>query len=348
MADEYKHVKLSPIQQMVASCSGAFMVSLLSTPFDVVKVRLQAQVKPQTSSCHVIANRIINGMCYCGVGGTVEGGFTCLIPPEASAIKFTSTSDAFTKIFQNEGLFKLWKGLPATLVMMVPQTVVYFTAYDQLKVRLGLTEGQHVVYAPMVAGMSARVFAVAAISPIEMVRTKLQSKKGYKYTEVFSVIKNAIRQEGILCLWRGMGPTLLRDVPFSAFYWSAYELMKARYEEPTFGTTFAAGASSGMLAAALTTPFDVVKTHRQMELGELGYGKLGQKRLPFTFTLVFKLWAEQGFKSLFTGIVPRLAKITPACAVMISTYEYGKKYFRKKNGQRQERELAGQGLAKYS
>ena len=29
MADEYKHVKLSPVQQMIASCSGAFMVSLL-------------------------------------------------------------------------------------------------------------------------------------------------------------------------------------------------------------------------------------------------------------------------------------------------------------------------------
>lgn len=39
---------------------------------------------------------------------------------------------------------------------MVPQTVVYFTAYDQLKVQLGLTQGQHNLYAPMVAGMSAR------------------------------------------------------------------------------------------------------------------------------------------------------------------------------------------------
>jgi len=222
-------------------------------------------------------------------------------------------------------------------VMMVPQTVVYFTAYDQLKVKLGLTQGQHNVYAPVVAGMSARVFAVAAISPIEMVRTKLQSRKGYRYRDVFSVVGNAIRQEGFFCMWRGMGPTLLRDVPFSAFYWSAYELMKARNETPTFGATFIAGASSGMLAAALTTPFDVVKTHRQMELGELGTGAPIRKRLPFTFTLVFKLWAEQGAKSLFTGIVPRLAKITPACAVMISTYEYGKKYFRRKNMKKEKK-----------
>ncbi len=41
-------------------------------------------------------------------------------------------------------------------VMMVPQTVVYFTAYDQLKTRFGLVEGQQNIYAPMCAGMSAR------------------------------------------------------------------------------------------------------------------------------------------------------------------------------------------------
>lgn len=314
------------------------MVSLLSTPFDVVKVRLQAQLK-QRASCYVVNQGLMDHMCYCGITQTVDNSIACMIHPEAQAIRFTSTLDAFSKIVNFEGPLKLWKGLPATLVMMVPQTVVYFTVYDQLKTRFGLVEGQQNYVAPMLAGMSARVFAVAAISPIEMVRTKLQSRKGYRYNEVFSVIRNAIRQEGIFCMWRGMGPTLLRDVPFSALYWTAYETLKAQYKEPTFGMTFAAGASAGSLAALLTTPFDVVKTHRQMELGELGYGSTNQKRLPFTFTLVFKLWREQGFKSLFTGVVPRLAKITPACAVMISTYEYGKKYFRNLNAEQLQRDI---------
>ena len=40
--------------------------------------------------------------------------------------------------------------------MMVPQTVVYFTVYDQLKTRFGLVEGQQNYVAPMLAGMSAR------------------------------------------------------------------------------------------------------------------------------------------------------------------------------------------------
>lgn len=35
------------------------------------------------------------------------------------------------------------------------------------------------------------------------------------FVDVFSVVGNAIRQEGFFSMWRGMGPTLLRDVPFS-------------------------------------------------------------------------------------------------------------------------------------
>ena len=33
--------------------------------------------------------------------------------------------------------------------------------------------------------------------------------------DLISVIKNAIQQGGVLSLWQGLGPTLLRDVPFS-------------------------------------------------------------------------------------------------------------------------------------
>ena len=31
------------------------------------------------------------------------------------------------------------------------------------------------------------------------------------------------------------------------------------------------------------------------------------------------------------GLAPRLVKVAPACAIMISTYEYGKQYFTEKN-----------------
>lgn len=57
--------------------------------------------------------------------------------------------------------------------------------------------------------------AVFTISPIEMIRTKLQSRYKLGYREMGSMLVQSIKYEGITSLWRGIGPTLLRDVPFS-------------------------------------------------------------------------------------------------------------------------------------
>jgi solute carrier family 25, member 39/40 len=37
---------------------------------------------------------------------------------------------------------------------------------------------------------------------------------------------------------------------------------------------------------------------------------------------------EEGVRGLFTGLGPRLTKVGPACAIMISTYEIAKEVFR--------------------
>ena len=36
-------------------------------------------------------------------------------------------------------------------------------------------------------------------------------------------------------------------------------------------------------------------------------------------------------KGLFTGLTPRIVKVAPACAIMISTFEYGKRFFQNYN-----------------
>lgn len=40
--------------------------------------------------------------------------------------------------------------------MAVPNTMIYFTLYDQLKVKYGFVEGQQNVWLPMFAGVTAR------------------------------------------------------------------------------------------------------------------------------------------------------------------------------------------------
>ncbi|XP_004077931.1 solute carrier family 25 member 40 [Oryzias latipes] len=328
---------ITPLQQMVASGSGAILTSLFVTPLDVVKIRLQAQKSPfPKGKCFVYCNGLMDHICVCENGNSKAWY-------KASG-EFTGTLDAFIKIVRREGIRSLWSGLPPTLVMAVPATVIYFTCYDQLCTALRLRMGEYAQEAPLLAGATARVGSATVISPLELIRTKLQSQK-QSYRELTACIRSAVETEGWLSLWRGLGPTLLRDVPFSAMYWYNYERGKSflaewyKTGEPTLTITFMAGAASGSVASIVTSPFDVVKTRRQVELGELQAKNLSCKTSASTFCVMCRIVAEDGFRGLFVGLIPRLIKVAPACAIMISTYEFGKAFFRKHNQERPLRPL---------
>ena len=44
-----------------------------------------------------------------------------------------------------------------------------------------------------------------------------------------------------------------------------------------------------------------------------------------------ELVASQGVRGLFSGLTPRLLKVAPACAIMISSYEWCKALFHTQN-----------------
>ncbi|KAL7393456.1 hypothetical protein ABVT39_011114 [Epinephelus coioides] len=323
---------ITPLQQMAASCSGAILTSLFVTPLDVVKIRLQAQKNPfPKGKCFVYCNGLMDHICVCENGNSRAW--------YKAPGHFSGTLDAFIKIVRNEGLKSLWSGLPPTLVMAVPATVIYFTCYDQLCAALRVRMGERAQVAPLLAGAIARVGSATVISPLELIRTKMQSRK-QTYRELTNCIRSAVQAEGRLSLWRGLGPTLLRDVPFSAMYWYNYERGKSflcelyNTREPTFTMTFISGAVSGSIAAIVTLPFDVVKTRRQVELGELQAKNLSHQVSTSTLSVMSRIVAQDGFSGLFRGFLPRLIKVAPACAIMISTYEFGKAFFRKYNEER--------------
>lgn len=343
---------ISPVQQMLASGTGALITSLFVTPLDVVKIRLQAQQTPfhQASASFSApwdgVSRHSKWKCFLYCNGLMDHIYVCQNRTSCTSwykkpTQFSGTLDAFVKITRHEGLRSLWSGLPPTLVMAVPATVIYFTCYDQLRdfLRFGVgLQGSHV---PLVAGGLARLGAVTVISPLELVRTKMQSRQ-LSYSELRTCIRSAVAQNGLLSLWRGWGPTVLRDVPFSALYWFNYEMVKARLCEQSevpqanFSISFTAGAVSGAIAAILTLPFDVVKTRRQIELGEMDTLGVSVKRTSSTWHIMKEIRAELGYRGLFAGFMPRVIKVAPACAVMISSYEFGKAFFQKMNLDREQ------------
>lgn len=342
-------LNITASQQVMASCSGAFITSLFVTPLDVVKVRLQAQQRIVAPSA---GDGIIGSLYRCFCSYCVQGAMERRVPQiesissegcshctmkvyteAVSANRFTGTMDAMLKICRFEGIRSLWSGFSAALLMTVPATVIYFTVYDRLKYRIGYREEDpSTLYLSALAGAAARIGAATAISPIELVRTKMQSQK-YSFSEVGLAVRSAVHGDGLRVLMRGLPPTLMRDVPFSAIYWLGYESMKSCMLRQNAGAelymsqTLIAGATAGTVAAVLTLPFDVVKTHQQVALGEGGNANQRMSSL----RMMKDLYTSRGFTSLYAGFVPRIVKVAPACAIMISSYEFFKSYFAKYN-----------------
>ncbi|KAH8434140.1 putative mitochondrial carrier protein [Aspergillus melleus] len=287
---------------------------------------------------------------------------------------FTSTLDGLRKIARNEGVWTLWRGLSPTMMMSIPANIIYFAGYDWLR-----SDGRSPIkrflpdtYVAFVAGSTARIAAASVISPIEMFRTRLQATPGTG-TDHFKTTLTDLHQmtqvHGYSSLWRGLTLTMWRDVPFSGLYWWGYEevkkhLMEARQkshehlssggstlsrssphdsEGPTFFESFFAGATSGSLAAFVTTPFDVGKTRQQVfrHMGDdvpASAGGAAQKSLrPEQLSLpkfLLHIFREEGTSGLFRGWVARCLKVAPACAIMISIYELGKRMARGVNERR--------------
>ncbi|KAL8641829.1 MAG: hypothetical protein Q9228_001425 [Teloschistes exilis] len=391
-------VEISAGQKMLSAVSGSLLTSLLVTPLDVVRVRLQSQpnassvprpgssINPSfsnlppnlgvtaccrevfwvnnTSSICLAAGPTLNTSVD-SIAGSTSAAADCAAD-ETRRKTYTSTLDGLRKIARNEGLTSLWRGLSPTLVMAIPANVIYFTGYDVLRSSKRSPVNQFVPdqYAPLLAGSVARVAAASVISPIEMFRTRMQAAPSGTsgvgvFQDTLAGLRKLVRTQGYTSLWRGLTLTMWRDVPFSGLYWWGYEAGRNRLKElrysrieydhgqgifhkgenhtATFVDSFLAGATSGAVAAVVTTPFDVGKTRQQVlerqdhkgsAPQEKGLLRPEERSMP---RFLYEIWKDEGAAGLFRGWAARCLKVAPACAIMISSYEIGKKMARNMN-----------------
>ena len=316
----------------------------------------------------MVADSSLNHIAHINPPSSLSSSASDCVVDESRRKSFNSTFDGLRKIARHEGLGSLWRGLSPTLLMAIPGNVIYFTGYDYLRASPRSPINAYVpeAYAPLIAGSVARVAAASVVSPIEMFRTRLQAATSSAndrrvFTQTLIGLKNMVHSQGYTSLWRGLTLTMWRDVPFSGIYWWGYETVRNRLTDfrrsyvpaqtgqvvpghdqthtNTFVDSFIAGAASGSVAAFITTPFDVGKTRKQVL--EHSYSSPGdaaafelqpeERSMP---RFLHQIWKEEGAAGLFRGWAARCLKIAPACAIMISSYEIGKKIARSANEQK--------------
>lgn len=396
MSDE----QISITQRMISACSGSLITSLVVTPFDVIRIRIQQQeILPQnepccqkhfpqefskefpkefpTSSIKPVGMKIPSSATSSLITSsspssspTLASSATKLAtsspelfwihnhycnPGAENCTRISSTFQGFATISKHEGITTLWRGLSLTLLMAVPSNIIYFTGYEYLRDHSpfgGYT------FNPLLCGALARCMSATFVAPVELIKTRLQSIPADS-KESSGVMRHLLKdsmtlmqKNGAGTLFKGLGITLWRDVPFSGIYWFSYEHLKRGISEllkvdfnnnsktsaeghedwKVFTTSFLSGSISGSIAAFFTNPFDVGKTRLQITTDDESGSREGNRRVkrPSMFRFLADIYRKEGVGALYAGFGPRVMKIAPACAIMISSYEIGKKFF--KNG----------------
>ena len=141
-----------------------------------------------------------------------------------------------------------------------------------------------------------------------------------------SVCLQGNRSQQISSLWRGVGASLSKDVPFAGLYWTLLEPSRTWLDSHahishsssginmhTLAINALAGSVAGAAAAAVTTPFDVVKTRLQTRDAQL--------ERKGTLECLVSVAKTGGVRGLFSGWGPRTLRTAAAYGILMSSYE---------------------------
>jgi len=224
---------------------------------------------------------------------------------------------------------QLYSGLLGGLVGHVPSSALFFAVYETSRVLyLEPVFGLGSASSQLIASALGNVAASTIRVPTEVVKTRLQSGAE---SDLSSAVSNILNRDGPLGLFRGYAAFLLRDLPFDAIEFVAYEQLKIAYAASlglgvgSLGgpQTALIGAVAGGITGALTTPLDTVRARQMNEAGEgdKGYGGILES--------MARIVEEGGWQGLFAGVKPRVLWLSLGGTVFFSSLEAAKSAFMK-------------------
>ncbi|XP_021724419.1 mitoferrin-like [Chenopodium quinoa] len=257
-------------------------------------------------------------------------------------IKTVGVRTALRSILQSDGTAGLYRGIAAMGLGAGPAHAVYFSMYEFCKKKFsGGNPDNHVAHAA--SGVCATVMSDAVLTPMDMVKQRLQLSggNGGAYRGVWDCVKLVFKKEGFGAFYASYRTTVIMNAPFTAVHFATYEAAKKGLKEVSPHHTeddddeglivhATAGAAAGALAAVITTPLDVVKTQLQCQ-GVCGCDRFTSGSIRDVIKTIVK---KDGYRGLMRGWSPRMMFHAPAAAICWSTYEAAKTFFQDLNDQK--------------
>lgn len=226
--------------------------------------------------------------------------------------------------FANGGSRGLYKGMGSIAAGSAPGAALFFLSYETCKKNLPITNEINLA---IVSGSVAESIACLVRTPTEVVKQRTQTSAT---NSSLQTLREILSTDGVRGLYRGFGGTLAREIPFVAIQFPLWEKLKimavqergSSQPHPTAVTDLPkaspaeaaiCGAVAGGIAAACTTPMDVVKTRLMLSKTRAGWLE--------TFGSIVK---EEGATALMKGIVPRVGWISAGGFIFLGGYSAAK------------------------
>ncbi|CAM8878489.1 unnamed protein product [Rhodiola kirilowii] len=187
----YKGVALGGVS------TGAIQ-SLLLSPVELLKIRLQLQSQP------------------------------CIVPNIRDGNRHSGPINLARSIYRNEGVKGIYRGLGITMLRDAPCLGFYFWTYEYAREQLHpgcRKSGQENLTTMLVAGGLAGVASWVCCYPLDVVKTRLQaqSNSSLKYNGIVDCFRKSVQEDGYRVLWRGLGTAVARAFVVNGAIFAAYE-----------------------------------------------------------------------------------------------------------------------------
>ncbi|KAL8142863.1 hypothetical protein V2J09_015895 [Rumex salicifolius] len=272
-------------------------------------------------------------------GGTSGMLATCVIQP-IDMIKVRiqlgqgSAAQVTTTMLKNEGVGAFYKGLSAGLLRQATYTTARLGSFRILTNKaIAANDGKPLpLYQKALCGLTAGAIGACFGSPADLALIRMQADatlpaaQRRHYKNAFHALSRIVSDEGVLALWKGAGPTVVRAMALNmgmlASYDQSVELMRDNLGLGETATVVAyandllalvspivsgASAVSGFFAAACSLPFDYVKTQIQKMQPD------ANGKYPYTGSLdcTMKTFKAGGPFKFYTGFPVYCVRIAP-------------------------------------
>lgn len=169
-----------------------------------------------------------------------------------------------------------------------------------------------------VFGLTAGAIGSVVGTPAEVCLIRMSSdgrlppEQRRGYTSVGNALIRIVREEGVLTLWKGVGPTVGRAMVLNLAQLASYAQFKESFKrslslEEGILLHFCASMCSGLLSTVASMPVDIVKTRVQ----NMSPNPDGTMPYKGALDCAGKIIRNEGFFSLWKGFLPYYFRLGP-------------------------------------